>query len=184
MRPLEHLTSDTGPHPCYRPACAMIRRSFLSIGAFLLATGCGNGGTGVGTAPPLPEACPASVPTTGATCKGPQVCTYGDTVAVCSAIKGTWTIETRGEAGPFTESGADTGSDATDAADGDAADGDAAGDATDGAATDGDAADAGGGDATSDTTVPVDAPDASIDAPLDVDAADAADAADASDTPG
>ncbi len=133
---------------------------------------CGEGGTGVGTAPPQSPGCPdAGIPTPGSTCNALQVCDYPieQKVAVCPFAGGTWEVHERGEAGPF----ADAEIPETDAGDtGDAIVEDA--DALDAEETI-DAEDA------ADTTDAADAADA-IDAAETTDAAETSDATDTATT--
>lgn len=80
------------------------------MSAFAVAS-CGQGGTGVGTAPSPPGACPATPPS-GA-CSKLQVCAYPvcatgavncpqtETVAYCDGR--TWTVTNRGDGGSFAD---------------------------------------------------------------------------------
>lgn len=95
-----------------------MRARFLSIAiasvlCAIAAASCGQGGTGVGTAPPPPGACPAAGLPSGR-CEILQVCAYPlcsvgatcaqtDIVAFCPGPGGTWTITTRGDGGTFTD---------------------------------------------------------------------------------
>jgi hypothetical protein len=97
-------------------AGAMRRVLVLALAGLISALGvasCGEGGTGVGTAPSPPGPCPGTPPT-GA-CSKLQVCAYPvcpagavtcpttETLAYCPGPNGTWQITTRGDGGMFTD---------------------------------------------------------------------------------
>lgn len=124
------------------PLLALAVTSALSA---LAIASCGEGGTGVGTAPTNAPPCPgfesgasAVPPRAGDPCNHLQVCSYPpcsgvtcpstQTIAYCPGPGGQWQIEVRGDGGVFTDAevpeiSVDGGSDGGDAGDaGDAID--------------------------------------------------------------
>jgi hypothetical protein len=148
-----HAVTMTGPR-----ANSLAMRSWILLGAMAAAllTACGEGGTGVGSTPPLPPACPAAAAEPGTPCSALQICPYAESFsAYCPGGPGAvWQIARPTDGGAF-----------NDAPGGDLLDGGT--DATDGSIDDAD--DASNGDATTDDA------DEAGDAPLEsaVDAADA-----------
>jgi hypothetical protein len=125
--------------------------ALVSVIASIAVASCGEGGTGVGTAPPESGKCPDKVPATTDGCNALQVCNYGldgvplaaqqqctptnCIVAVCSSAGTKWEVQQAGDGGTFADAvvpevavdGAAESGDATDDAS------DTASDAIDGA---------------------------------------------------